>query len=504
MQLGQPTPDGRMFNPAGFTHRDLPSPSSTRTGQPTPPDTTRLSSPDPSNTSKSTGTPSEAGDISPTSTGPRSPRRDPIPIHPRVSADLTDATAEQPGEGHLTIWPNLNRYYTQARLAALTIVPIPAFPGAHQHHRHLPALTAAATITPHRPPRDWFTNPNLTHPTPLTVTPTGRIYGHVALTDTCHTGLNGCTRIPRDDTFAEYLSHGTVICDNDEAVPVGQIFVGGPHADGTSPANKPPPTTPTTTYTWGDVTVGYDNHGIWCAGAVRPDIGETLLYHARASALSGDWRPAKTATPRTPHPQSDPVGQQPRVPHRRQQPHHRLRPTPNATTMHTDTDEPDGTAELATQSAGTAAKTAPSSAPYQRRGTRTAPAAPNATPPPNPRRRTQTRVTAAHINKAFRPLPTQPPELAKWARDSHQRVPGDRRVPQHPPRRPRQSDTPTNRDRELAHQHHTRHRHQEPRHRRHRRRATLRHLSQPASHPSPHASPRTWDLGSTGAPAERR
>jgi hypothetical protein len=37
----------------------------------------------------------------------------------------------------------------------------------------------------------WFRNPHLDGPTPLTVTDDGRVYGHLALWGTCHTGFDG-------------------------------------------------------------------------------------------------------------------------------------------------------------------------------------------------------------------------------------------------------------------------------------------------------------------------
>lgn len=423
MQLGEPTPDGRMFNPAGFTHRDLPLPLlyKNRTTH-TPGHDQAVVAGSVQHVEIDGNTVRGWGYLADIDGGREALAAIQSQSIRGVSADLTDATAEQPGEHHLTIWPNLNRYYTRSRLAALTIVPIPAFPDAHINITDTyPPLTAAATIHPHRPPRDWFTNPNLPKPTPLTVTPDGRIYGHVALTDTCHTGLNGCTRIPRDDNFAEYLSHGTVICDNDEAVPVGQIFVGGPHADGNLTGEQAAAYYADSTYTWGDVTVGYDQHGIWCAGAVRPDIGETLLYHARASALSGDWRPAKNGSRRgrltlkailSVNSPGFPIVDNNHITASGPPPEHTM------TTDHTN--EPDGTTELATQVGGYRRKDGTLVRAYQRRGTRTAPGRTEREPRPLPTRDAarKPRVTAAHINKAFRPLPTQPPELAKWARDS--------------------------------------------------------------------------------------
>jgi hypothetical protein len=38
------------------------------------------------------------------------------------------------------------------------------------------------------------------------------------------------------------------------------------------------------------VNVGEDDHGIWVAGAVRPDTSEEQIRKMRGSVLSGDWR----------------------------------------------------------------------------------------------------------------------------------------------------------------------------------------------------------------------
>lgn len=39
-----------------------------------------------------------------------------------------------------------------------------------------------------------------------------------------------------------------------------------------------------------DVSVGEDEHGIWCAGWVRPGTSEDKVIALRASDVSGDWR----------------------------------------------------------------------------------------------------------------------------------------------------------------------------------------------------------------------
>jgi hypothetical protein len=40
-----------------------------------------------------------------------------------------------------------------------------------------------------------------------------------------------------------------------------------------------------------DVTAGEDQHGIWVAGSLRPDVTPNQVRAFRASACSGDWRP---------------------------------------------------------------------------------------------------------------------------------------------------------------------------------------------------------------------
>jgi hypothetical protein len=39
-----------------------------------------------------------------------------------------------------------------------------------------------------------------------------------------------------------------------------------------------------------DVSVGEDEHGIWCAGWIRPGTSEEKVVALRASDVSGDWR----------------------------------------------------------------------------------------------------------------------------------------------------------------------------------------------------------------------
>ena len=79
--------------------------------------------------------------------------------------------------------------------------------------------------------------------------------------------------------------------DDGKKVNVGQITLTGGHAplDGKLPdvvAHYD-----NTKSAVMDVSVGEDKHGIWVAGALRPDIDELRLRAIRASSVSGDWRP---------------------------------------------------------------------------------------------------------------------------------------------------------------------------------------------------------------------
>lgn len=94
--------------------------------------------------------------------------------------------------------------------------------------RALHAVTASAE--PWRPPADWFTDPKLSLPTPITVTDDGRIYGHAAQWGSCHIGQDDvCVQPPHEDDHPYYRT-GEVACADGTRVAVGQITVGTGHA----------------------------------------------------------------------------------------------------------------------------------------------------------------------------------------------------------------------------------------------------------------------------------
>lgn len=153
-----------------------------------------------------------------------------------------------------------------------------------------PDAVVAAGI-PEAPPLEWFVNPNLSGPTPVTVTADGRVFGHAACWGACHTSFaDACVTPPRESDYG-YFTTGEVMTAEGKNVAVGQITIGTSHAPtrGVSLAAAVDHYGDTGTAV-ADVSAGVDDHGIWIAGAVRPGTTEQSVHALRASALSGDWR----------------------------------------------------------------------------------------------------------------------------------------------------------------------------------------------------------------------
>jgi len=155
--------------------------------------------------------------------------------------------------------------------------------------RSVPELTASAEMW--RPPAAWFSDPNLSLPTPITVTDDGRIYGHAAQWGACHIGQEDvCVQPPHEEQHPYYRT-GEVVCADGTRVAVGQITVGTGHAPlhlGASPAAEHYDNTGAAV---ADVAVGNDANGIWVAGAVRPGADPLKVYELQAAGqVSGDWR----------------------------------------------------------------------------------------------------------------------------------------------------------------------------------------------------------------------
>lgn len=140
-------------------------------------------------------------------------------------------------------------------------------------------------------PSDWFKDPGLTEPTPLTVTPEGRVFGHLAEWGTCHIGFEGqCVTPPKSRHDYAYFLTGQVALDDGGYASVGQITMGGGHAKPRLGLRAALAHYDSTSAAVCDITLGEDDHGIWFSGWVRPGVDDDMVTALRAGSISGDWR----------------------------------------------------------------------------------------------------------------------------------------------------------------------------------------------------------------------
>lgn len=234
-----------------------------------------------------------------------------------AGADLGKKKSKKIGGDKITI--------TQSRIMAVTIVPKPAFEeckiyiddivtsedSQENQMENLPdgvyiedgdgiaSIEAAALLAcgmianaiPIVPQADWFEQPALSGPTPLTVDDNGRVFGHVALWQTDHIGMRAGTRAPKSKSNYAYFHTGVVRADNGKDYPVGQLTLAGGHASLEASAVDAARHYDDTGSAIADVHAGEDKYGIWVAGALRPSATPEQIRALRASAPSGDWRP---------------------------------------------------------------------------------------------------------------------------------------------------------------------------------------------------------------------
>jgi hypothetical protein len=211
---------------------------------------------------------------------------------------------------------------TKARVMAVTIVPKPAFQectiqladdaSVEEDEVNIPdgvyvegvnALEASALVAcgmiagaiPVTPPTEWFNDPQLKGPTPLTVDDDGRVFGHIAAWHVDHIGMTAGTKPPRSRSKYAYFHTGVVRTDNGTDVPVGQLTLAGGHAGLEASASEAVRHYDDTASAIADVHAGEDAYGIWVAGSVRPGSSPEQIRALRASAPSGDWRPIKNS-----------------------------------------------------------------------------------------------------------------------------------------------------------------------------------------------------------------
>jgi hypothetical protein len=152
-------------------------------------------------------------------------------------------------------------------------------------------LALVASAAPCEPPAAWFQGPPLTELTALTVTDDGRVFGHLAAWDSCHTGFAECVKPPRTASGYRFFHVGSVRTAEGGEVPVGKLTVGGGHAPirGVSAAGA------AAHYDNAGCAVAVvqaseDDYGIVVRGALVPTATDEQVAALRRSPLSGDWR----------------------------------------------------------------------------------------------------------------------------------------------------------------------------------------------------------------------
>jgi hypothetical protein len=163
--------------------------------------------------------------------------------------------------------------------------------GMIRHPDIMSLMSLTAGGYPVKPPSVWFDNPQLSSLTPLTIDDNGRVFGHIAAWHTSHIGMAGGVKPPRSKSNYAYYRTGVVKCDDGKLVDVGQITLTGGHAPLNAGVSRAVAHYDDTASAIMDVAAGEDKHGIWVAGALRPEVSDAQLRSIRASSVSGDWRP---------------------------------------------------------------------------------------------------------------------------------------------------------------------------------------------------------------------
>ena len=181
----------------------------------------------------------------------------------------------------------------QATVMAATLVAKPAFENVKitlGATAEVPEALVAAGVDLGGYEAGWFADPELSGPTPVTVTEAGRVFGHLALWDSHHVGMPGRkVNPPRSRSGYAAFHQSTVVCGG-ERLAVGRLTVGGGHASARAGVRAAAEHYDETGTCWAFVRAGEDEHGIWVAGEVNHDADPVKVREGAQAPLSGDWR----------------------------------------------------------------------------------------------------------------------------------------------------------------------------------------------------------------------
>lgn len=301
-RLGVPTGDGRIIAPGGGSSRDLPLPlmwqELSDDGHGGSRVVARMES-------------LSIGDGMVTATGSMLESAPPAVIEqleagllgPSVDLDDIEYTMDDQERVVITSW----------RIAGATLVAIPAFADVSLTLDPVPAepvmadersmldeavesaadrmwpLQASAALEV-LPPMDWFRQPDLDRLTPLTVSDTGRVFGHIAAWESCHVGLPGCVTPPNSVSGYSYFHVSEQATADGPVLPVGTLVAGPRHADAQMAFQAAQAHYDDPSAAVARVMAGEDEHGIWVAGWLLPGASPQAVDIFRSSPVSGDWR----------------------------------------------------------------------------------------------------------------------------------------------------------------------------------------------------------------------
>lgn len=304
-RIGVPTGDGRILSPAGGSSRDLPLPLSWQQasgdGHGGSVIVARMET-----LSFSDGMVTATGTMLDSAPYEVIEQIEAGIIGPSVDLDDIEYVMDDAERIVLTRW----------RVAGATLVAIPAFADVSITLDPLPAppmddvaeaempaywsaerlaelaafASTSATSIPPKPPVDWFTAPDLDRLTPLTVSDTGRVFGHIAAWGQCHVGLPGCVTPPSSLSGYTYFTVGEQACDDGTTMPVGTLVAGPRHADAGATFRAAQQHYDDTSAAVAKVSAGEDEFGIWVAGWMLPGAAPAAVETFKGSAVSGDWR----------------------------------------------------------------------------------------------------------------------------------------------------------------------------------------------------------------------